>query len=171
MHSREAELRSERRCGGLIETDFVGGIFDLLDVAKPRTVLEIGCARGVSTEAFLLRCDRVVAVDAWEDMWAPMYEEFMARVRRYPNIEVVRGRSPDVLKRFGDAEFDLVYIDANHEYEDVSADIKGARRLTSRWLAGHDHNQVHRAVAELGIPPQVFSDTSWLVELIAPNAT
>ena len=53
-----------------------------------------------------------------------------------------------------------------HDYRSVIADIRACRRITSKWIAGHDYHMpdVQVAVAmELGKSPRVFSDYSWLV--------
>lgn len=163
---RLKELLVTPRCeGGLPQTNFVGGLLDLISTAKPVSVLEIGSDSGVSTECFLLHCDRVVAVDSWEGQWAPHYQNFLERCGSYPNLEIVRERSPDALNCFSDNEFDLVYVDADHEYDPAYRDIAAAMRVAKHWMAGHDFiaSGVERAVRELLGNPLVFSDTSWLI--------
>ena len=93
---------------------FVHGLFFFLIRAKPRSVIETGSDRGVSTEVFLLTNARVVAVDPWEHQ--AYFDEFVERCGAYPHLEVCRGKCPDALGRFG-AEFDLCYVDADHQYE------------------------------------------------------
>ena len=175
--NRATELLTQERCNGG-GTDlhpglnYIGGLLQLIDKAKPLTVLEIGSHIGVSTECFLLGCKRVVAVDSWGHNWAPAYDWFMRRVGAYPNLEVVRGSSPEILTQFKDNEFDLVYIDGEHDYDPVVWDIHGSQLLAKHWIAGHDYyttpngpNDVHRAVNELlGEPTEVFIDTSWLIK-------
>src|SRR5689334_8405708 len=174
-------LRTEERVpGGGISAypgmNHVGGLIDLVLYAKPRSVLEIGSHRGVSTEVFLLHCSRVVAVDSWEGIteppgWGRFYDEFLYRVGAYPSLHVVRGRSPQALEQFEDHEFDLVYIDGEHDEASVRADINGARRLVKPggWLAGHDYvpnSDVERVVtAEAPGEIKLFADTSWLTKL------
>lgn len=142
----------------------VGGLIDLIEYAKPRTVLEIGSHCGVSTECFALHCERVVAVDPWphKRYWLA----FLGRCGEYDNLEIVKGISPDDLAQFADGEFDMVYIDGDHDEDSVTADIMGSKRLVTRWIAGHDysHGGVERAVTKLlGKPARVFSDTSWII--------
>lgn len=143
----------------------LGGLAQLVEQVKPRTVLEIGCCRGHSTEVFLLHAERVVALDPWpiEDE----LNEFIARCGWYPGLEMVRARSPEAVQPGW--RFDLVYIDGDHSYEAVRADIRAGWPIC-RTLAGHDYNipgvrravEEHRAAAGL-LEPSVFPDTSWLI--------
>ncbi len=147
----------------------VAGLVELVELAKPRAALEIGCFRGVSGEVFALHCDRVVCVDPWPD--ERVYEEFRNRMRGYPHVEIVRGRSPEALERFADGSFDLVYIDGDHDDAAVRADSAASRRLvrSGGWLAGHDFCadflEVVAAVRDVLGKTQVFADSSWLVRL------
>src|ERR1700676_5393097 len=61
------------------EGDYSRGLYDLIELIRPKSVIEIGSYRGVSTEIFLLTCPRVVAVDPWEYP-DTLYKEFMDRV-------------------------------------------------------------------------------------------
>lgn len=159
-------LKHEQRCvgGGPVSSiNGVAGLVDLINYAKPKSVIEIGCNQGVSTEAFLLHCERVVAVDPWPG--EEVFQHFMARCGKYPGLEPIRHISPDAQLRFRDREFDLCYIDAIHEYNCVVTDIRACRRVVNKWIAGHDFNipAVAAAVrAELGEPDRIFSDASWL---------
>lgn len=175
MDVDDAALRRIPRCVNFpgFEThpaNFVGGLLDLIAYAKPKSVIEIGCNRGVSTEALLRHCDRVVAVDPWDGSYErEAFVEFMARCGGYPNLEIVRGRSPEALRRFG-IEFDLCYVDACHDYEAVRADIRACLLIVKPegWLAGHDYPQddVKRAVGEVTTTaPKFFSDGSWLLPM------
>src|SRR3954463_11686310 len=65
--------------------------------------------------------------------------------------------------------FDMAYIDGDHDYEPVKADIRAVYELVAPygWLAGHDYGScpgVQQAVDELiGPPTYRFSDGSWLI--------
>ena len=146
---------------------------DLLEVLKatdPKSVLEVGCYRGVSTEMWLLHCARVVAVDPWLDVL--VRREFLARCGHYPHLEMIEGLSPWALSKFEGQQFDLCYIDGDHSYEAVVQDIQACKLMVKpgAFLGGHDYGGdcpgVARAVDEiLGKPPWRFSDGSWLVKL------
>jgi predicted O-methyltransferase YrrM len=167
--ARVTELLTTMRClypGGADDVhNFVHGLVELLIRAKPRSVIEIGSDRGVSTEVFLLTNARVVAVDPWEHQ--AYFDEFVERCGAYPHLEVCRGKCPDALGRFG-AEFDLCYVDADHQYESVRRDILACTKVVKPdgWLAGHDYHQpqVEQAVRSLVDEPIVFRDGSWLAK-------
>ncbi|HVB37509.1 MAG TPA: class I SAM-dependent methyltransferase [Vicinamibacterales bacterium] len=46
-------------------------------------------------------------------------------------VVAIRGSSRDVLPRFFDGEFDLVYVDGDHVYESVKQDLTDAARLVA----------------------------------------
>ncbi len=163
-------LCNTKRCASdgdvVTEHDYPRGLLELINFGRPKSIIEIGSYRGVSTEMFLLTCQRVVAVDPWEYPEG-IYNEFIARCGKYPGLEVYRGRSPDELARFGN-EFDMCYIDGLHEEAAIIADITACHRIVKPWgaIAGHDFHLPHvkRAVMScLLSAPAEFKDGSWLV--------
>ena len=87
-------------------------------------------------------------------------------------INVLRGYSTDVYQQFMDNDFDFIYIDASHKYEDVKADIQlYSRKLRHHGImAGNDydvnmggHEGVKKAVDEFFGEDKVtrFIDSSW----------
>ena len=148
------------------EHDYARGVIELIEVARPRSVIEIGSYRGVSTEIFLLTTPRVVAVDPWEYPDG-IFQEFLSRCGAYPGLEVYRGKSPQALEVYG-REFDLCYIDGEHTFEACVADIMAARKVVKEdgWIAGHDfhHPEIRKAV-HIYVNPSpfaLFRDGSWL---------
>ena len=164
---RVDELLATKRCiypGDTADVhNFLPGLAELILHTQPRTIIEIGSDRGVSTELFLLTAARVVAVDPWENPIS--FQEFVERCAGYPHLEVCRGNSPEALTQFG-VEFDMCYIDADHSYEAVRRDILACTRIVKPdgWLAGHDYHQpqVEQAVLSMVSEPIRFRDGSWL---------
>ena len=175
---RLEQLKADYRVPGGDSTEAPGmnniaGLIDLVRFAKPHSVVEIGSHRGVSTEVFLLHCRKVVAVDPWERTadaaWELFFFEFLSRVSEYPNLQIIRGASPDALAPLADNEFDLCYIDGAHDEASVLRDIEACKRLVrpGGWYAGHDWlpgNDVDHAVRKSFGEPKVFADTSWLIK-------
>jgi hypothetical protein len=152
----------------------IPGLLDVMATAKPDTVLEIGSYIGVSTELFLLHCRAVTAVDPWDSSGEggpEQYREFMIRCRAYPHLEVCKGLSLNVMGVLNSrgSRYDLVYIDGDHSYDVVMADINDAAQLSKGWIGGHDYQcpgtpDVERAVHHFWNPSDVltYSDGSWL---------
>jgi predicted O-methyltransferase YrrM len=169
QQARVAELLTTKRCHYPGDTtdvhNFLPGLAELIVHAQPRSVIEIGSDRGVSTELFLLTAARVVAVDPWQD--ENSFQAFAERCAGYPHLEVIRDKCPEALARFG-AEFDLCYVDADHSYEAVQRDILACTRIVKPdgWLAGHDfhHPQVEHAVRSMIDEVIAFRDGSWLAK-------
>lgn len=144
-------------------------LLEVIKVARPRHVLEIGSYRGVSTEVWALHCKAVVSVDPSPNM--AVRRDLHARVAHYPHVTLVEGRSPWVPANF--LPFDLVYLDGDHSAQHVHAEIETYLPMlgVGCWIGGHDYTDtpapgdgVKVAVdALLGIPPFRFSDGSWLV--------
>lgn len=145
-------------------------LMEVLNVARPRSVLETGSYRGVSTEFWALNCARVVSVDPSENM--AVRRDLLARLGHYPHVTLVEARSPWLPAVF---DFDLVYLDGDHSLEHVAAEINCYKRLLKpgSWIGGHDYTDtpapgdgVKMAVDHhLGVPPHRFSDGSWLVQI------
>lgn len=144
-------------------------LLEVLKVARPRHVLEIGSYRGVSTEVWALHCASVTSIDPSPDM--AVRRDLHARLAHYPHVNLVEGYSPRIPAHF--FPFDLVYLDGDHSAQHVRAEIAAYMPLLDigGWIGGHDYTDtpapgdgVKVAVdALLGIPPFRFSDGSWLV--------
>jgi hypothetical protein len=135
---------------------------------EPR-VCEVGAWAGRSAIIMAKAGARVTCVDTWEgsqnDDGCKAYdgscgtplEVFKRNTRSYPITPHV-GRSPGVAQEFADGQFDIVYIDAEHDYESVKADISAWRTKAKHVIAGHDYHcfpDVAKAVKDSGIVPQV----------------
>lgn len=145
-------------------------LMEVLKVARPKRVLETGSYRGVSTEFWALHCAKVVSIDPSPDM--AVRRDLHARLNHYPHVELIEGCSPCRVWPF---DFDLVYLDGDHSFATVSAEINLHIPLMKlgTWIGGHDYTDtpapgdgVKQAVdAKFGRPNYHFSDGSWLVQL------
>jgi predicted O-methyltransferase YrrM len=132
-------------------------------------VAEIGVYKGESTELLAKHSMVVYAVDLWEDA-EDIREEFLDRAAGL-NIVALREDSSKAANFFPDGLFDLVYIDADHRYEAVCADIKAwlPKVRNGGKLAGHDFfmlkpiHQAKQAILDtMGRKPdRVYPDSSW----------
>jgi methyl-accepting chemotaxis protein len=117
----------------------------LLDVQRPRSIVELGTHNGASflalcqaVEAFQLSA-RVYAVDTWAgDEHAGFYgNEIYAELRDYQQrhyagiSEMMRMRFDQALEYFADGSIDLLHIDGLHTYEAVREDFETWRSKLS----------------------------------------
>ena len=150
-------------------------------------VAELGCFAGEGTAQFLAcpRVARLVCVDMWRGGydpadWASVADMVAAReswnrARGEPSGRCYAFTLPIVKAAlyYDPSIFDLVYLDADHRYESVKADIMAWRPLVKPggWFCGHDYGEpahpgVRRAVDEIfGRPHRTFPDSSWAVRL------
>jgi hypothetical protein len=133
-------------------------------------VCEVGSWAGRSAIIMAQAGARVQCVDTWagseNDQGCKAYdgsrgtpfEVFLRNVEGLP-ITATVGKSPDAAGLFKDGEFDIVYIDAEHDRDSVIADIKAWKPKAKHILAGHDYHVfpgVREAVEECGL--QVTTD-------------
>jgi predicted O-methyltransferase YrrM len=141
-----------------------------------KTFVEVGCKEGRTTGHILnaIPDARVIAIDPWCAMpaqkdvkggetyqdwdFAKIEAEFWANVGEHrPRVSMWRFTSAETVTRLedrADKHFDIVFIDAAHDYESVKADIRLWWPLIrdGGMLVGHDWNHkwpgVERAVAD-----------------------
>jgi predicted O-methyltransferase YrrM len=105
-------------------------------------IVEIGSNRGRSAAALSDNTDgQVIAVDIWKDI--KTFEVFQDNMA--PNVTFYRMPSLTAANLFVSAgrTFDMIFIDAMHDYENVKADILAWRPLlvAGGLLCGHDYGR------------------------------
>ena len=74
--------------------------------------------------------------------WEGLQEEFMKNMEPLNGkFFVLKGNSVELSGKFADKSLDFVFIDANHTYEDVKADIRAylPKIKDGGVIAGHDY--------------------------------
>lgn len=158
---------------------------------KYNKIVEIGSWRGRSTRALADNTPgTVTAVDGfvgspfdtpngmWPDMKAQLagkpedwvYNEFMQNTGYLPNVRTFRMLSLDGAEHLKDEQFDMIFIDAGHDYEHVKQDILAWRPLLASGgcFSGHDYFPgcpgVMQAVDELVPNFKKGGGSIWYVE-------
>jgi predicted O-methyltransferase YrrM len=153
------------------------------DHVKPESVIaEIGSFAGSSSELFALHCANLHCVDAWDPYWEitqiEIVKEAEARfdemAKNYPHITKIKSLSAIAADKYPDQTFDLVYIDAAHDRENVTKDILAwlPKVKDGGTIAGHDYKynpyiQVYEVVNEIfgsSKSIQVYPDSSWAIK-------
>ena len=151
----------------------VAGLVDLCKkyIKQSDYGIEHGCFSGVSSRVISLHCKKLDCVDPWS--WEEVKEAekmFDKILVDYHNITKVKLPGAEAAKSYEDYSLDFVYIDADHTYSAVVADINTWKNKIKQggYIAGHDSYmpEVLKAVRDcLGEPIEVFSDTSWVFQL------
>jgi len=147
-------------------------------------MVEVGSLEGISTLLFAGCVNTVYSVDCYDykvpetgripehdQMFVEAERMFISRTKDVPNIIKIRKTSVEAAKDFEDYSLDAVYIDAEHDEENVRADIRAWRPKIKRGgiLSGHDFVLPHVGrilVEEEGFEPAritISPDTSWAV--------
>lgn len=166
------------------------GLRDLIArVPADLRMAEIGCYAGESTRVWVDsgQVRLLLAVDPWRGDyaqddgvwhsphdWERVYQTFAAWAVTQPAVTTLRLPSLAAAELVAPGCLDLVYIDGNHAYAAVYADITAWRPKLKPggWLAGHDWSTAYpgvaRAVYDHGLTERgvaLFADTSWLVQV------
>lgn len=150
-----------------------------------RRIVELGCWKGRSTVALAQHGALVIAVDTFQGVpndprinakWysdaANVFAEFIDNVSHL-KVSALQGTTLDQVQFIRDAytPIDMVFIDADHRYEAVKADILAYRPLLEHngLLCGHDYHAdcpgVMRAVDELLSNAKIGPGSIWSVQV------
>jgi predicted O-methyltransferase YrrM len=100
-----------------------------------------------------------------------VFRAFQDRTMCLGNVSSIQRKSLDALEFVGDESLDLIYVDGDHRYEAVVADIQGWKPKLRKGgvLAGHDWSfpAVQKALSEtIGqVDFKLFQGDSWAVAL------
>lgn len=119
--------------------------FWLVDVLKPRLVVELGVFRGYSFFCFNQAIEklgidaRTFGIDTWEGdehsgyYLKDIYEAAKRQNERYSKFStLIRSRFNDAVDQFEDGSIDILHIDGGHFFDDVSEDFKNWKPKLSR---------------------------------------
>jgi Methyltransferase domain len=144
------------------------------------SIIEIGSWNGRSTYSLCSGCKGTVyAIDPFrvaksakwlvdEGLCRTNFDIFASNMDEFNNIKLFKGTSKQAARsRLLPKKVDMIFIDANHDYEFVLADLKLWSKRATKLLCGHDLNMagVYRAVDEFfGIENvEHISDNIWAI--------
>lgn len=121
------------------------------------SVVEVGSLRGRSAFALLTTCPGpVYCIDPWNDVADESYPAFMEACGHFENLRAIRGLSPAAAEGVPGV-VDMVFLDGDHAYDAVMADIEAWLPKTRKLLCGHDyHSDGYPGVTEA--VHEVFGD-------------
>lgn len=125
----------------------------LVQLAANREVLEVGSFRGLSAFCMAISAVRVTCCDTFAANSAGQVQEdhvttlddFLRATARFNNVRHFVASSAKAEAELELGEFDLIFLDAMHTYEDVVADIVRwwPRVRNGGVLALHDYGHDH----------------------------
>jgi hypothetical protein len=170
------DLKTERMSGygsflvDGYEVNYLFGLNDLCEkyVKDDFLVLELGSNDGRSTSLFSFFAKKVISVDMNKT------ESMKELLKENDKINFNHMTFSDFLKKDGDTQYDLVYIDGGHDFNSVDIDIELFKGKVKKngYIGGHDYynyngygviEAVNKHFSDKEI--LVFSDSSWLVKL------
>ena len=159
--------------GGLTEVEKAGLVRWIGDAAR---VVEIGTLFGFTAKRIAADTQaKVIAVDnfSWNPFGMPaaLHERFtreiLASELKSGRVELVNADAQAFLRSLKGADF--VFLDGDHRYEAVKAEIELVRRTGVKAIAGHDYGNalfgVTRAVEETLGKPDDLAGMCWLKRL------
>jgi hypothetical protein len=141
-------------------------------------LIEIGTLFGFTTTQLALYkkpAQKVVTVDnySWNPLGLPpqAHFELTARVLEYlvrtGHVEQVRAGKDCFFAHYDQGPPALVFLDADHSYEETKKDIEWANRVGATIICGHDYCNLHpgveRAVDEAGGARTILG-TLWVLK-------
>jgi len=171
-------MRDELYSAGL--QDLIYHVSSYANVSQMR-MIEIGSYAGESTVMFAKNFKKVVAIDPFLNNYdtnditcqymdlTDVYFVFFNNTAPYSNVELIKKTSDDAINNLKDQQFDFIYIDGLHTYNQIKKDINNYKPLikSGGFIAGHDYHPVYQGVIDgiletIGHPDKIFKDTSWI---------
>ena len=133
--------------------------------SKMTSIVEIGAFHGGTTDIFLKNCKGPVwVVDPWQII-TENFVRFAENMQDREGLIIMKMPSGVAYRYFPENSIDMVFIDGNHDYMAVKADINHWRPIARTLFCGHDyghptHPGVKHAVDKL-IKGAQITDMIW----------
>jgi predicted O-methyltransferase YrrM len=137
---------------------------------KSRCIVEIGSYQGRSARAWADNTEGIIfCVDTWRDGGEEDFDRNLSECKNVLKVKI-DSRQAAMLFQWAGIRFDVVFIDADHDYANVKADILAWRPLLQPdgILCGHDFlnsqwPDVEKSVTEL-VPNFRVIESIWTTE-------
>jgi len=146
------------------------------------SIVEVGSWQGRSAHALLSGCrGTVYVVDQWDPEYVGVHglsrqamvdsrRAFFSNLGGFNNLQVLEMASVNAAKAFQDKSVDMVFIDADHAYGSLIADIQAWLPKTIKIICGHDYSEsdhpgVVQAVDEIFGGAHKLCGSIWSVRL------
>lgn len=131
---------------------------------QPVKVAELGVFKGLNAERFLsmLNVQELCLVDLWitpqnligKYDYDVFYKDVCGRFKNFPNVTIIKNDTSSTASQYPDEYFDIVYVDADHEYNGCKKDIESwlPKIKKGGYMVGHDYFRaegVKKAVNEI----------------------
>ncbi len=145
------------------------------NAAQMGSIVELGCWKGKTTFVLASACPGMVwAVDTWSGSSNPddpthqsycweVFPEFQRNMLGWSVVPIVCD-STEAARLFDDHSVDMVFVDADHTYPKVLADLKAWLPKVTKLFCGHDADfpAVRAAVIEVvGLDAIVEGSSVW----------
>lgn len=108
------------------------------------SIVEVGSLHGRSAFALLKACrGAVYCIDPWDDEHGLCRPSFMRSCGGFPNLVPVQGFSPGVIEEHALPDVDMVFVDGDHSWASIEADVEAWLPKTRRLICGHDYQPEH----------------------------
>lgn len=132
------------------------------EMPQGAVVAEIGVAEGEFSRKIVDSCQpsELVLIDVWESVNPQHNSQAKKKVEQRLSPEIANGTvklrqgfSVEVLSTYPDNYFDWVYVDAAHDYDNVSRDISICLQKVKKngIIAGHDYIRWARGPSRYGV--------------------
>jgi predicted O-methyltransferase YrrM len=151
-----------------------------MEHAKGGICLEIGSYKGRSASYIASSARTLICLDPFkfwdgtkwlDDENHSVMQEFLKNTRAYNNITVIKGTSAENAELFKEGYFDMIFIDAAHDFENVSRDIRNyyPKLKSPGTMLLHDYQAAYPGVQQAvhehcGEPDEVVGTIAKIVK-------
>lgn len=180
MNRALAYILEKHKCSGkespieIFGGRFAGGLATLLKELEFNIGAEVGVAAGNFSSVLCAENPnlKLYCIDAWttysgykdyrdQNQLDLFYEQTKNRLSE-KNVEIIRDWSLNAVKSFNDESLDFVFIDGNHDFQNVTNDIAEWSKKVRRGgiIAGHDYFDSYKG-SSYGVKAVVHAWTSF----------